>query len=62
MRAVPDFQPTVDDLVTAMKQDKKVSRGALTFILTRGIGQSFIARKVPEDEVRAFLGTILDPT
>ena len=62
MRAVPDFQPTVDDLVTAMKQDKKVSRGALTFILTRGIGQSFIARNVPEDEVRAFLGTILDST
>ena len=26
----------------AIAQDKKVVRGALTFILTRGIGQSFI--------------------
>jgi 3-dehydroquinate synthetase len=36
-------------------QDKKVTRGALNFILTRGIGQSFIARDVPESEVRSFL-------
>ena len=36
-------------------QDKKVSRGALTFILTRGIGQSFIARDVPASEVLSFL-------
>ena len=28
-----------------------MSRGALTFILTRGIGQSFIARDVPASEV-----------
>jgi 3-dehydroquinate synthase len=42
-----------------MKQDKKVSRGSLTFILTRGIGQSFIAGDVPEGDVRAFLSTLL---
>ena len=36
-------------------QDKKVSRGALTFILTRGIGQSFIAKDVPASEVLSFL-------
>jgi len=36
-------------------QDKKVSRGTLTFILLRGIGQSFIARDVDAAEVRAFL-------
>ena len=36
-------------------QDKKVSRGTLTFILTRGIGQSFIAKDVPASEVLSFL-------
>jgi 3-dehydroquinate synthase len=38
-----------------MKQDKKVSRGALTFILTHGVGRAFIARDVPASEVMAFL-------
>jgi 3-dehydroquinate synthetase len=38
-----------------MAQDKKVKDGALTFILARGIGQSFIARAVPTDTVRKFL-------
>jgi Mg2+/Co2+ transporter CorB len=32
-----------------------VSRGKLTFILTRGVGQSFIARDVPSSEVLTFL-------
>jgi 3-dehydroquinate synthetase len=36
-------------------QDKKVKRGALTFILTRGIGGAFIAPDVDAAEVRAFL-------
>ena len=36
-------------------QDKKVSRGTLTFILLRGIGQSFVARGVEAVEVRGFL-------
>ena len=38
-----------------MAQDKKVKGGALTFILARGIGRSFIAPGVEVDEVRAFL-------
>ena len=42
-------------LLDAMAQDKKVKDGALTFILARGIGQSFIARAVPTDTVRKFL-------
>ena len=57
---IDGFVPTVDELVNAMKQDKKVSGGALTFILTRGIGQSFIAKSVPEDELRAFLTQTLN--
>ena len=44
-----------DEILDAMYQDKKVSRGALTFILARGVGQSFIARGVPGEIVRAFL-------
>jgi 3-dehydroquinate synthetase len=38
-----------------MTQDKKVQGGALTFILARGIGQSFIARGVEAEAVRGFL-------
>jgi shikimate kinase/3-dehydroquinate synthase len=44
-----------DEMLDAMYQDKKVSRGALTFILARGIGKSFIARGVPGENVREFL-------
>ncbi len=45
----------VDDLMRFIAQDKKVARGSLTFILTRGIGQAFVARDVPPSEVQAFL-------
>jgi len=41
--------------MAAIAQDKKVTRGALTFILTRGIGKSFIARDVDAAAVSAFL-------
>ena len=49
-----------DDIVAAMRQDKKVERGRLTFILARGIGESFIARDVQEASVREFLKRDLD--
>ena len=39
----------------AIAQDKKVVRGALTFILTRGIGQAFIEKNVDPDAVRTYL-------
>ena len=42
-------------MLEAMKQDKKVERGRLTFILARGIGESFVAKDVPEAEALAFL-------
>lgn len=47
--------PGTDILMKHIGQDKKVQRGALTFILTRGIGESFIADDVPSDEVFRFL-------
>jgi shikimate kinase/3-dehydroquinate synthase len=45
----------VDEILNAMAQDKKVKRGALTFILARDIGQSFIAKNVDVEKVRVFL-------
>ena len=52
---IPGTLPGADALLSYIAQDKKVSRGALTFILSRGIGQAFIARDVPASEVHAFL-------
>ena len=47
--------PPAQSLMDFIAQDKKVRRGTLTFILTRGIGQSFIANDVPGSEVLSFL-------
>src|SRR5262249_4394357 len=47
--------PPLDQLMELIAQDKKVKRGKLTFILTRGIGAAFIARDVDRNDVRAFL-------
>ena len=55
MRDIPGFDARTEDLLAAMRQDKKVERGRLTFILARGIGQSFVARDVDEASVSAFL-------
>jgi 3-dehydroquinate synthase len=51
---------SLEDLLDAMAQDKKVKAGALTFILARGIGRSFIAPNVPVEDVRAFLDAEID--
>ncbi|WP_294644681.1 3-dehydroquinate synthase [uncultured Aureimonas sp.] len=55
IQEIPGDGVTVDALMDKIAQDKKVSRGALTFILTRGIGQAFVARDVAPDAVRDFL-------
>jgi 3-dehydroquinate synthase len=55
LRDVPGGVGTADDLLAAIAQDKKVKRGTLTFILTRGIGRSFIAGNVDPEAVRRFL-------
>ena len=44
--------------MTLIAQDKKVSRGALTFILARGIGEAFVAKDVDPAQVRAFLAEV----
>jgi 3-dehydroquinate synthase len=59
VKAIPGWNAGVDAMIDAIRQDKKVSRGALTFILTRGIGQSFIAKGVDEAPLRTFLASEL---
>jgi len=55
MADIPGALPDAGRLLAYIAQDKKVSRGALTFILTHGVGKSFIARDVPASEVLSFL-------
>jgi 3-dehydroquinate synthase len=47
--------PTLDRAMELIAQDKKVSRGKLTFILARGIGNAFVAKDVDAQDVRTFL-------
>ena len=56
---IPGFNASAEDILDAMAQDKKVSRGQLTFILTRAIGESFIARGVASNDVRSYLDSAL---
>ncbi|MGR9078413.1 3-dehydroquinate synthase [Rhizobium leguminosarum] len=52
---IPGDLPPAETLMDAIAQDKKVKSGKLTFILTRGVGQSFVADDVPASEVISFL-------
>ncbi len=52
---IPGQLPNAETLMDHIAQDKKVSRGNLTFILTRGIGQSFIEKTVDPAGVLSFL-------
>ena len=55
MQQIPGSLPGPERLMEAIGQDKKVRDGKLTFILTRGIGQSFVADDVAASEVLSFL-------
>ncbi|MCW1412870.1 3-dehydroquinate synthase [Rhizobium sp. 1AS11] len=55
MSDIPGELPPAETLMDSIAQDKKVKSGKLTFILTRGIGQSFVADDVPASEVISFL-------
>jgi 3-dehydroquinate synthase len=52
---IPGPPLATEELMAAIAQDKKVVRGALTFILTRGIGRAFIERDVDPAAVADFL-------
>jgi 3-dehydroquinate synthase len=55
IRDIPGAPLPLDQLMTLIAQDKKIKRGALTFILVRGIGAAFIETGVDQAEVRTFL-------
>ena len=55
MSEIEGTLPPIANLVSIMRQDKKAQSGKLTFILARSIGDSFIAKNIPDDEVTAFL-------
>ena len=48
-----EFDPA--ELLEHMFQDKKVESGAMTLILTRGIGKSFVQKGVEVEPLRRFL-------
>ena len=54
-REIDGQLPGAAEILRIMHQDKKTVAGRLTFILTRGVGEAFIARDVPGDDVLAFL-------
>jgi 3-dehydroquinate synthase len=54
---IPGPRPAPEVLIAAMGHDKKVKDGKLTFILLRGIGQSFVTNDVPPDAVKDVLST-----
>ena len=55
IRDISGQMPPAETFLDVMAQDKKVSRGALTFILVRGIGEAFIERGVDPATLRVFL-------
>ncbi len=52
---IPGGKADADELFRLMGQDKKVSKGRLTFIMVRDVGQAFITRDIEPAVVRAFL-------
>jgi 3-dehydroquinate synthase len=55
MDEIPGRLPPPEMLMDAIAQDKKVKGGKLTFILTRGLGEAFVADDVPASAVESFL-------
>ncbi len=53
--AIPGPPLAAAQLMHHIGQDKKVTSGRLTFVLTKGIGRAFIADDVDEGTVRQFL-------
>lgn len=55
MSEIPGQLPPAETLMDIIAQDKKVSRGQLTFILTNGVGEAFVEKGVAPETVHAFL-------
>jgi len=52
---IPGPMPGPEKLLEYISQDKKVTKGKLTFILTKGVGKSYVADNVIASEVQNFL-------
>ena len=59
---VPEKLPDAEGLLALMAQDKKVRRGALVFVLARGIGKAFVEPGVKPEVVRQVLDEALRDT
>ncbi len=59
---VPGPLPDAAGLLALMAQDKKVRRGALVFVLARGIGKTFVEPRVEPGVVRQVLDEALRDT
>lgn len=55
MMTKPPFKTDAQDILAAMRGDKKAQDGKLTLILMRGIGKSFVARGTDEAALLTFL-------
>lgn len=53
-------QVSIDDILTAIKSDKKVSAGKVRFVLPRSIGTSFVTDKVESEQVRRVLERMVE--
>ncbi|MFD1695985.1 3-dehydroquinate synthase [Roseibium aestuarii] len=60
IQAIPGQMPPAETLLDIIAQDKKVSRGQLTFILVRAIGDSFVEKGIDRTQVLEFLKEKLD--
>ena len=52
---IPGSMPGPKELLEYISQDKKVTKGELTFILTKGVGKSYIVNNVIASEIQTFL-------
>ena len=55
MQLLDDNSFAADDLIEAMGQDKKVVQGKMRFVLSRGLGHSFVADDVTKEQLKNFL-------
>jgi len=57
---IPNFKTDIESLMTTMRRDKKARSGKMVFILSNGIGDTFVSNDVNEDTVREVLRHALD--
>jgi 3-dehydroquinate synthase len=48
---IPGERPSPEAVLSHMSHDKKATKGALTFVLVRQVGEAFVTRDVPPPEI-----------